>query len=101
MILTEHLIVPKWPVPPNVRAFQTTREGGVSASPYDTLNLGDHVDDNPLSVERNRMLLNTLLPNEPVWLEQVHGTTVVSADQASCKPYRCSRGHLLAAAPRG
>ncbi|HEX5337680.1 MAG TPA: peptidoglycan editing factor PgeF [Gallionella sp.] len=86
MILTEHLIIPKWPAPPNVRAFQTTREGGVSASPYDTLNLGDHVEDNPLSVERNRQLLGKLLPGEPVWLEQVHGTTVANADHASCKP---------------
>ena len=69
-----------------MRALQTTRQGGVSAAPYDSLNLGDHVGDAPLAVERNRILLNTLLPSEPVWLEQVHGTVVANADNASCLP---------------
>jgi YfiH family protein len=39
-----------------------------------------------MSVARNRMLLNTLLPSEPVWLNQVHGTVVANADMASCLP---------------
>lgn len=77
---------PDWPAPKNVRALQTTRQGGVSAVPYDSLNLGSHVGDAPLAVARNRMLLNTLLPSEPVWLEQVHGTVVANADMASCLP---------------
>src|SRR3989338_3176003 len=85
MNLLEHCIVPEWPAPPGVKALQTTRKGGVSASPYDTLNLGEHVSDAPLAVARNRMLLNTLLPSEPVWLEQVHGTTVANADAADCR----------------
>lgn len=85
MLLTEHLIVPDWPAPPNVRALQTTRRDGVSAAPYDSLNLGAHVGDNPLAVARNRELLNHLLPSEPVWLEQVHGTGVVNADMAGCR----------------
>lgn len=66
--------------------MQTTRQGGVSAAPYDSLNLGSHVGDAPLAVARNRMSLNTLLPSEPVWLEQVHGTVVANADMASCRP---------------
>ena len=41
MNLLEHCIVPEWPAPPGVKALQTTRKGGVSASPYDTLNLGE------------------------------------------------------------
>lgn len=86
MILPEHLIIPNWPAPPNVRAMQTTRQGGVSAAPYDTLNLGDHVGDEPLTVARNRTLLNHLVPSEPVWLVQQHGTKVVNADQTSCFP---------------
>ena len=86
MSLLEHLITPGWPAPANVRALQTTRACGVSNAPYDSLNLGDHVGDSPLAVERNRMLLNTLLPSEPVWLKQVHGTDVVRADLASCLP---------------
>lgn len=83
---SEDLIIPEWPAPPNVRAFQTTRRGGVSAAPYDSLNLGDHVGDNPLNVMRNRMLLAKLLPSEPVWLEQVHGIAVADADMDSCRP---------------
>jgi hypothetical protein len=80
-----HCIIPDWPVPANVRALQTTRQGGVSIAPYDSLNLGSHVGDKPLAVARNRILLNTLLPSEPVWLEQVHGTAVANADAADCR----------------
>jgi polyphenol oxidase len=86
MNLTEHLIIPDWPAPLNVRALQTTRAGGVSSIPYDSLNLGDHVGDAALAVQRNRISLNTLLPSEPVWLKQVHGTVVANADGASCLP---------------
>ncbi len=82
----EHLIIPDWPAPANVKALQTTRAGGISSTPYDSFNLGDHVGDSPLAAERNRMLLNTLLPSEPVWLEQAHGTIVVNADNANCRP---------------
>ena len=87
MISPEHLIKPDWPAPANVKAFQTTRLGGVSAVPYDTLNLGGHVGDAPLAVARNRNLLNPLLPSEPVWMSQVHGTAVVNADLAGCQPF--------------
>lgn len=86
MNLSQFVISPDWPAPHPVRALQTTRSGGLSVAPYASLNLGTHVGDAPLSVARNRILLNTLLPSEPVWLEQVHGTTVVSADSASCVP---------------
>lgn len=86
MNLQDHLITPDWPAPKNVRALQTTRLGGISSSPYDSLNLGDHVGDTPLVVARNRMLLNTLVPSEPVWLKQVHGTVVANADLAGCLP---------------
>lgn len=86
MSLLEHCIIPDWPAPKNVRALQTTRTGGFSAAPYDSLNLGDHVGDAPLMVERNRMLLTPLLPSEPVWLKQVHGTTVTDAGMTSCLP---------------
>lgn len=85
MSLREHCIVPDWPAPANVRTLQTTRHGGVSAAPYDSLNLGSHVGDAPLAVARNRMMFNTLLPSEPVWLEQVHGTAVANADMAGCR----------------
>jgi polyphenol oxidase len=79
-------ILPEWPAPPTVHALQTTRLGGLGASPYDSFNLGGHVGDDPVTVERNRSLLNARLPSEPVWLEQVHGTQVVRAETAGCRP---------------
>lgn len=86
MKLIEHCIVPEWPAPPNVRALQSTRRGGVSEAPYDTLNLGDHVGDSPLAVAKNRQLFSALVPSEPVWLSQVHGVAVANADTAGCLP---------------
>jgi len=86
MNLLNHLITPNWPAPANVKTLQTTRTGGVSASPYDSFNLGSHVGDNPLAVSRNRMLLAPLLPSEPVWLNQTHGLTIVDVAQAGCLP---------------
>lgn len=86
MSLLDHLITPEWPAPPNVKALQTTRKGGVSDGPYASLNLGDHVGDAPLAVARNRSLLSSLLPSDPVWLKQVHGTVVVNASATSCHP---------------
>ncbi len=77
-------IVPDWPAPPNVRALFTTRNGGASVGPYASLNLGDHVGDDPLNVEKNRNLLRQFLPGEPMWLKQVHGTAAVDADNHSC-----------------
>ncbi len=78
-------LTPDWPAPASVRALQTTRSGGLSGAPYHSLNLGTHVGDAPLLVARNRNSLNTLLPSEPVWLEQVHGTRVANADHANCR----------------
>ena len=85
MNLLEHCIYPDWPAPVNVKALQTTRGGGISAAPYDTLNLGSHVGDVQRAVAHNRQLLAPLMPSEPVWLEQVHGTVVASADAADCR----------------
>ncbi len=72
------LIFPEWPAPGNVRACATTRSGGVSLPPYDSLNLGDHVGDEPAAVAQNRQrLLEQLqLPAPPRWLRQVHGIEV-------------------------
>lgn len=74
-------IVPDWPAPERVRAVSTTRRGGVSAPPYGSLNLGDHVGDAPEAVAENRRRLRQgrQLPGEPVWLQQVHGVGVVDA----------------------
>ncbi len=85
MKLNDTFIHPDWPAPANVQALQTTRQGGGSLSPYDSFNLALHVGDDPLRVNRNRQLLSALLPSEPVWLEQVHGTVVANADAAACR----------------
>lgn len=77
------LIAPDWPAPPRVRACVTTRHGGVSQAPYDSLNLGDHVGDRPEHVAANRLRLAALLPSEPAWLSQVHGIRVVDAATAT------------------
>ncbi len=79
-----HMIVPKWPVPSHVKSLQTTREGGFSAAPFDSLNLAMHVQDNPLAVAKNRQLLAAYLPTEPVWVNQVHGVEAIDAAQSTC-----------------
>jgi polyphenol oxidase len=71
-------IVPEWPAPSNVRAICTTRLGGLSEPPYDTLNLGDHVGDAPEAVATNRKILGDVLGARPVFLTQVHGSGVVN-----------------------
>jgi YfiH family protein len=86
MGISEHLILPDWSAPSNVKAIQTTRLGGVSHARYASLNLGLHVGDSMIAVEQNRMRLSHLFPSEPVWLEQVHGIEVADADHASCLP---------------
>ncbi|MBS0347019.1 MAG: peptidoglycan editing factor PgeF [Proteobacteria bacterium] len=70
-------IHPDWPAPANVRALSTTRRGGSSPAPYDALNLGGHVGDDPALVAANRAVLRAELPDEPCWLNQVHGVAVV------------------------
>jgi polyphenol oxidase len=77
-------ITPDWPAPANVKALQTTRNGGVSTGVYASLNLGDHVKDHPQHVAANRQLLSGYMPSEPVWLNQVHGVRVIDAALSSC-----------------
>jgi len=76
---TLELLTPEWPAPPGVRAAFTLRTGGVSAAPFDSLNLGTHVGDAATAVAENRRRLRVQLdlPAEPAWIEQVHGTRVV------------------------
>lgn len=62
-----------------IRRVTTTRAGGVSAPPYDTFNLGDHVGDDPAAVAANRARLAASigLPlDHVVWMNQVHGDHV-------------------------
>jgi YfiH family protein len=70
-------IVPDWPAPARVRAFATTRQGGVSDGEYATLNLGAGSGDDPARVARNRDRLHEHLPEAPQWPAQRHGIDVV------------------------
>jgi YfiH family protein len=66
-----------------IRRVVTTRAGGVSAKPYDSFNLGDHVGDDPAAVAANRGRLAhdlKLSDDHVVWMEQVHGRTVTVVD---------------------
>lgn len=83
---TADFLIPDWPAPAHVRSLQTTRFGGVSQAPWDSLNLGDHVADALADVLVNRAVLRTFLPAEPLWLQQVHGTLAVHADSVANLP---------------
>ena len=73
-------LIPDWPAPARVKACVTTRAGGVSLAPFDSLNLGDHVEDSLEAVLENRRRLSDAFDIQPAWLRQVHGTRVVEAD---------------------
>jgi len=79
MNIAAHWIVPDWPVSGRVRALITTRHGGASCGAYAGFNLGERVGDDAHAVASNRRFLRRLLPDEPVWIRQVHGTRVVEA----------------------
>ena len=70
-------MTPDWDLPAGVRAHCSERAGGVSAPPYDTLNLGDHVGDDEAAVQENRRRYAATLSARPVFLKQVHGRGVV------------------------
>ena len=79
------MLAPVWPVPAAVRAACSTRDdGGVSVSPsYASLNLGDHVGDDPRAVAENRTRFGRQLQARPVFLKQVHGWDVERLTQAT------------------
>lgn len=76
MISAIKKIEPNWEVPRPIKAFSSTRVGGVSKTPFDDFNLGLNAGDDPADVMQNRVFLRTHLPSEPMWLKQIHGVTV-------------------------
>jgi polyphenol oxidase len=82
---TSDLIFPDWPQPVSVKAFFTTRAGGVSVNTdlayFASLNLGRSAGDAPEAIDENRRRVAALLPRAPKWLNQVHGSRVMIADE--------------------
>ena len=76
-------IVPDWPAPVSVHEVCTTRQGGVSRPPYDSLNLGNHVGDDAAAVGRNRDVLKAAIGVRPVFLQQMHGSAVAQLQAES------------------
>jgi YfiH family protein len=72
---------PDWDAPARVRAFATTRAGGVSEGEYGSMNLGFSSGDAPDRVARNRAIVRGHLPADPPYLWQVHGTDVADLDR--------------------
>ena len=66
-------LIPDWPAPARVRALATTVSAG---------NLAGHVGDDVAAVASNRAALSRHLPEEPLWLNQVHGIRCVRAEAA-------------------
>jgi len=79
-------LIPDWHAPSDVRAFVTTRAGGISPSPFDSMNLGLRSGDDIQNVLRNRAILRDCLPAEPAWLRQIHGAGVVDASTVEHEP---------------
>lgn len=78
-------IIPNWCVPKHIHAFTTVRTGGVSKPPFDSFNLGEHVNDAPKDVTQNRLLLveKFQLPCSPLFLTQTHSTKVIEIPYSS------------------
>ena len=82
---------PGWSAPAGITALMSTRRGGVSAAPFDSLNLrppalgGDAVDQHAAVLENQRRF-GLALGAQPVWLNQVHGHTVVRLSAEHLRP---------------
>lgn len=75
-------LTPDWPAPPGVGAWMSTRAGGVSAAPWQGLNLGIAVGDEPAAVAENRRRFADAIGAAPVFLRQVHGHAVLRLTSA-------------------
>ena len=70
--MNKNFIIPNWQAPNNIKAIQTTRNGGSSLAKYYSFNLSNKVGDNSKHVNLNHNELMSFLPSSPVWLNQVH-----------------------------
>jgi len=78
-----HFIPVNWSAPQHIHAVSTMRQGGYSAGVYQGFNLGAHVQDDPLLVEKNRQLLSQSLSlSAPLcWLNQTHSSILLKIEQ--------------------
>lgn len=76
-----HKLPATWQAPKQVIAFSTTRRGGISSAPFNSLNLGYHVGDDANAVKHNREILEQSLPTKAQWLTQIHSNHVFVVDK--------------------
>jgi YfiH family protein len=87
---------------PGARAFFSTRQGGVSSGPYESLNLGILTDDDRELVDENRRRVLAHAGVEPIAFgHQVHGTRIVEWDGPSGQPLEEADGHATELAGLG
>lgn len=84
-------IRPDWPAPSGITALMSTRQGGVSVAPFDSLNLrppalGGEGADAPEAVLENQRRFGQGLGAQPVWLHQVHGADVLRLTPDHLRP---------------
>lgn len=77
------IITPNWKASNNIKAYSTTRHGGLSKAPFSSLNLGSHVGDDLTTVLLNRKSIqqSLQLPSEALWLTQTHSTLILHSDE--------------------
>ncbi|HEU5297207.1 MAG TPA: peptidoglycan editing factor PgeF [Burkholderiaceae bacterium] len=78
-------LIPDWHADARVGARVTTRAGGVSAPPWDSMNLGLGSGDARESVLANRERLAAAIGATPVFMRQVHGARVIRVDADSAR----------------
>jgi YfiH family protein len=71
------MLRPRWRASAQVGALMSTRAGGISLPPWDSLNLGTAVGDDAAAVAENRRRFVAMTGATPIWLHQVHGCQVV------------------------
>jgi len=79
-------LIPEWQVDTRIRALMTTRAGGVSAAPFDSLNLGRSAGDDHAAVDENRRRFEAALGVPTRYLSQVHGIRVERLSHAAQRP---------------
>ncbi len=79
-------LVPDWQVPADVGALMTTRQGGVSAGAFHSMNIRPGLGDDASAVQRNQDRLARSIAAVPVYLNQVHGSHVVRLTHADAAP---------------